>query len=46
MGHDLPDIEGLILIVYNGSDPILIAAHIEHCVAIDIICRAGLEKGF
>ena len=28
MGHDLPDLKPLIVIVDNGGDPILVAAHI------------------
>jgi hypothetical protein len=41
MGHDLPDIKPLLIIVDNGSNPILVAAHIEQCSPLHNL-RSGM----
>ena len=39
MGHYLPDIKALFIVVDDNRNPIFVAAHIEYCVTIDIIRR-------
>lgn len=39
MGHHLPDIKALFVVVDDSGNPIFVAAHVEYGVTIDIIHR-------